>query len=180
MCTCSKCLNDLVFSVGEKGDTGATGATGPAGANGTNGTNATGTLTPVLDVITATVALTAADTGSVVYFDRAAGVVATLPSQPPEGTNFTFEVLTAAGAGPYTINTNGTGLDQLGGFMYMKETATIDVLFTVVPPMTQISLNGSTTGGLLGTSFKLTHDGVDTWNVSGYTTGSGATTTPFS
>lgn len=162
---------------GEKGDPGEAG---PAGSNGTNGTNATGTLTPVLDVVTATVALTAADTGSIVYFDRTAGVVATLPSQPPEGTNYTFETLVAATTGPYTINTNGAGLDQLGGFMYMKETATIDVLFTVVPPMTQISLNGTTTGGLIGTSFKLTHDGVDTWSVSGYTTGSGVTVTPFS
>jgi len=175
MCTCSKCLNDITFAQGEKGDTGATGA---PGTNGTNGTNGTGTLTPVVEMITATVALTAADTGKMIYFNRPAGIVVTLPDTPPDGTNFTFEVIQPLTVLPYTINT--TAGDTIEGAVFMAKAGAVSTLFAAVPPITQISMNGSTSGGLVGTSFKMVFDGVDTWRTSGTIYGSGATITPFS
>lgn len=175
MCNCSSCLNDINFGIGEKGDKGDTG---PAGTNGTNGTNATGTLTPVVDVVTVNVALTAADTGKLILFDRPDGITVTLPDTPPDGTYYTFEIKDPLTVLPYVINT--TAGDLLAGFVYMKKAATADAIFSPVAPSTQISMNGTTTGGQIGTSFRLTFDGIDTWWVSGYIYGSGAVATPFS
>ena len=168
MSTCESCGCNITLSVGEKGDTGATGATGAtgsAGATGATGETGLGTL-GIIDGTTATVALLEADTGSTLYFERATGVVVTLPDSPAEGTNYTFEVLTDVTSNAYTINTGGFGLDVIEGYLYGKKAATADELFLATTDA-QISMNGTTSGGTKGTSFTLVHDGVSTWNVSG-------------
>jgi len=167
MCSCSgNCNCNIELTVGPKGDPGVDGADGQ----------------PFIDVIPATSAtldLTEAQSGGRIMLDRAAGVVVTLPSSPAGGTNFTFEISTSVTSNAYTINTNGAGLDAIEGYLYMKKDATADAIF-IASTDTQISMNGTTSGGLIGTTFTLIHDGVSTWDTSGFTRGSGVVITPFS
>jgi len=171
MCVCQNCGCEITVQVGEKGDTGATGATGPAGPSGG--------LPDVLIGTTANITLSADDTGGILYPNRSEGIVYTLPDQPAAGTNYTIEPKATAGAGPYVINAGVAGLDVIDGFVYMKVAGAPEVQY-LATNATQISMNGTTTGGIIGTSFKLVYDGVDTWQVSGYMFGSGAIATPFS
>lgn len=171
MCTCSKCLNEITYSLGEKGDQGEDGPQGPVGPSGA--------LPDVLIGTTANVTLSADNTGGIVYPDRAAGIVYTLPDQPAAGTNFTIEPTTTPSGGPYVINAGIAGLDIIEGFVYMKVSGSPDTKY-IASSDTQISLNGTTTGGIVGSSIKLVYDGVSVWQTSGYLSGSGSIATPFS
>lgn len=183
MCTCSKCGDITTLTVGPKGDPGATGATGPAGAAGATGaTGPAGLATmSVLDAKTATVTLNGTtDSGTLVILDRAIGIVVTLPSVPANGTNYTFQVGTSASGGSYVINVNGAGLDTLAGFIYMNKAATAPALFAaVVGASTQMTMNETTTGGLVGGNITMVYNS-NKWYVSGSLFGSGAVATPFS
>lgn len=173
MCNCSSCLNNINFSQGEKGDPGATGATGPTGDTG-------GQIETTIVANTGTLALTEAQSGSKVIFDRAAGVIVTLPDTPADGTNYTFMTKTDLSSNNYVINAGDDGLDSMFGYVYAKKSGTADEIFQTATA-TAITLNGTTTGGDVGTNIKTSYDATNNrWYVSGSTQGSGALGTPFS
>jgi len=152
---------------------------GPKGDPGTPGTNGAALKETVL-ANTAMLTLTGPDTGSLVLLDRATGVDVILPTAPADGTIFTFETKTEPSGGAYAINTGGA--DIFAGFVVMKEAATIDALFTATAGTERlITLNGTTSGGLFGTSIDVVYEATGaTWYASGQTYGSGVTVTPFS
>lgn len=128
----------------------------------------------------ATVTLTAADSGKTFLFDRAAGIVYTLPAPVP-GMTFDFvntvtitsnaaTVVTAAGtqfvAGAIHVLVSGaiTGLDfQCNGTSHIK-----------------ITSNGTTSGGILGGHVRFVAASTTLWVVDGLLVGSGSTVTPCS
>lgn len=171
-CGCNECTGTAV-TVGAKGDPGATGTTGATGATGLG-------ILPIIDGTTATIALVASDTGSFILLDRPTGIVVTLPSSPPDGTIYTFQIAQSASGGTYVINVNGAGLDTIAGFVYMNKASTAPALFTAtVGVATQIAMNETTTGGLVGGNFTLVFN-ANKWYTSGDLFGSGAVSTPFS
>lgn len=181
MCSCEDCNCNITLSVGEKGDTGATGATGAAGANGTNGATG-GQVQDTIIANTGTVTLTEGQTGGKVILDRASGSIITLPDTPADGTNYEFITKTDLSSNNYQIDTGVSGLDTFSGFVFAKKAATADEIFSANGGLyTSITMNGTTSGGDLGTNIKVSYSETENkWYTSGYYYGSGVLVTPFS
>lgn len=131
--------------------------------------------------VTANTTLTAAQSGSVVMFDVATGAQARLPA-PSTGLTYEFIVKTALASGSYGIRTNSGSVFLVGGLATNQSiTATVPNFFgadgsTII----LTNMNGTTTGGSLGTVFYATAVSTTQWLVSGQSVGSGILATPFS
>lgn len=164
MCNCTgicDCNALISTSKGEKGDPGRTLA----------GTE--------LIASAASEALTVDDNGIVIYLSNATGKEYTLPSAPTNGTFYEFSVYTSVTSNAYNILASGT--DTFSGSLLSSKAADHSSLFSPVSTDNKISLNGTTTGGLIGTNFRVVYLSVQRkWFVSGDNYGSGALATPFS
>lgn len=126
----------------------------------------------------ATVTLTAAQSGSTILFDRAAGIVYTLPA-PAVGLWFEFVATVSVTSNAYKIITDA-GTTLLIGSIYNAVAAGTGTTF-IGNGTTHISVSqsGTTTGGLVGTSLVFTCVSSTLWEVQGVTLGSGTVATPF-
>ncbi len=125
----------------------------------------------------ATVTLTAAQSGSVVLFDRAAGIVFTLPA-PAVGLNFTFIVTTTITSNAAKVITDaGTTLIQ--GFARILSSTTAGDFAGNGTTHVAVTQNGSTTGGVLGSWLRLDCVSSTIWQATGLLNGSGTAATPF-
>lgn len=174
--------------------TGATTLTGAVTANGgitvggastfTSGTGAvtlSGPVTQKANVISgsgATVTLTAAQSGSTVLFDRAAGIIYTLPA-PVVGLWFEFVITVSITSNNAKIITDA-GTTLLIGQVYNAVAAGTGTTF-IANGSTHIACtqNGTTTGGLIGTSLLVSCVSATLWEVTGTVLGSGTIATPF-
>lgn len=134
----------------------------------------------------ATASLNALDSGSLVLFDRAAGIVFTLPAPVP-GIHFDFLTTTTITGGAAEVITNA-------GTVFMQGTVSM-ALEATTPSATagpkffsgngtshvKISSNGTTTGGIKGSAYRLTCTGTtdNAWTASGIILASGTIATPF-
>lgn len=174
MCDC-KCKGTIVSSTGPKGDQGVAGPQGEKGDKGDTGSQGTD---PIINDGNSTLALSSDQTGSTVVLNRAAGSVVTLPSDATIGVNYDFVVGTSVTSNVYSIGTND-GLSVLTGSVFVKKSAANDTIFSPSSSDDTINMNGTTTGGLIGTAFNIKLISANNWFVSGYTTGSGTIATPF-
>lgn len=134
----------------------------------------------------ATVALTAAQSGSNVLFDRAAGIVYTLPA-PVVGLNFTFITTVTITGGAAEVDTDAATTFLLGGISMgssnQTPSATLGPKFFLADgtAIVKISSNGTTTGGVKGSQYTMTCVSATVWNVTGIVLGSSGATvaTPF-
>jgi len=173
MCTCTTCSECFEVTVGPKGDQGEPGSTGAPGATG-------GAIQEIIPATSGTLNLTESQTGGKVVFDRAAGVIVTLPDTPANGTNFDFITKTDLSSNNYIINTGTAGLDTFNGFVWAKKGGAADEIFNTAGG-TAITMNGTTSGGDRGTEISVAYISTENiWYVYGYTSGSGALITPFS
>jgi hypothetical protein len=134
----------------------------------------------VVGPLVASTTLTQAQSGSIIQLGIATGMTVTLPA-PVVGTSFSFLVTTAVTSNSYKIITNtGTVLLQ-GAYVIGYSTLTDCEMFQSVIGSSNISfnMNGSTSGGLVGTL--ITFDCVSStlWQVSGTNFGSGTVVTSF-
>lgn len=140
-----------------------------------------GNLRPVVSGSGATVTLTKDQSGSVVLFDRAAGIVFTLPANTP-GMFFDFYVTTTITSNAAKVIT-ATGTELLVGTIFNTDTDSSDAVASwkslVAAGNVAVSMNGSTTGGIKGDWLRFTCLNSTTWNVSGFTLGTGTVATPF-
>ena len=158
---CNTCSSSIVIPEGEKGDPGSSSA-------------------GVIDVTSASYTLDASQTGSTVLLDRAAGSDITLPTTPVVGTYYDFVVTTSVTSNDYSVNLGSAG-ENFNGFLYGDKAATASELFTPSALGTSmISMNGTTTGGLVGTEFTVMYTSANYWTVTGNFYGSGSLATPFS
>jgi hypothetical protein len=137
--------------------------------------------TPIISGSGATVTLTAAQSGSTVLFDRAAGIVFTLPANAP-GMQFDFFVTVTITSGAAKVIT-AAGTELLVGTIINTDTDSSDAIASwkslVAASNIAVSMNGSTTGGIKGDWLRFTCLNSTTWNVAGFTTGTGTVATPF-
>ena len=129
----------------------------------------------------ATASLSEFDSGSLVLLDRAAGIVFTLPAACAVGTTFDFLVTTSVTSNSYKVIT-GAGTELLiGGYMSIDTDTSNAVAAFTGNGSTHIAVtsNGTTTGGLIGTSLKFTKLTSTQWEVSGMMMGSGVVATAF-
>jgi hypothetical protein len=127
----------------------------------------------------ATVTLTAAQSGSLILMDRAAGIVFTLPA-PAVGLQFSFYVPVSVTSNNYKVITDAGTTLLVGSLVNVKTDLT--TLFSIGNGSTHISvlMNGTTTGGLIGTYLRFTCVSSTLWSVDGSNLASGTIATPFS
>jgi hypothetical protein len=133
----------------------------------------------------ATVTLTAAQSGSTVVFDRAAGIVFTLPA-PEVGLLYKFFVSTTITSNAAKIITSAASVYILGNVLTNTVGATPSANDG---PKTfagngsthiAISMSGTTTGGIIGTWLECECISSTLWAVRGVVCASGTIATPFS
>lgn len=149
----------------------------------TGATTLSGAVTQKANLISgsgATVTLTAAQSGSIALFDRAAGIVFTLPS-PAVGLYYDFLILTSITSNAAKVITN-TGTVLLVGSLINIDTDTSNAVAAWTADNSthlSVSMNGTTTGGLVGSLMRFTCISTTRWLVSGTIQGSGTVATPF-
>ena len=124
--------------------------------------------------------LTAADSGTTYGFNRAAGIVVTLPT-PAAGVHYTFLVETTfTGAGQIkTATTDGTDGFLGTAVLYDQGTATDMNSFTPAASNDVIDLGQIEQGWLPGGWIKLTGVNTTTWWVEAFLQGDATLATPF-
>ena len=146
-----------------------------------DGCVATGLHREVIQSVGATRTLLPEESGSLCLFDRAAGVVYTLPT-PKEGMQFEFGFSAAVTSNAYKIITNSITTQFLVGGVIagnLTVAASGDVFQANGTTHVAISMNGSDTGGLVGGYLKFTALSATQWYVEGTVVGSGTNADPF-
>lgn len=123
--------------------------------------------------------LVAGDSGAVVLLDTAAGSTVTLPA-PVAGMYFDVAVSTSVTSNSHIVQTDaattfiGGGINQIIDASGTSEGQFADPTATVT-----ITMNGTTTGGLIGTTMRFHAISSTVWNITGLVASSGTLTTPF-
>ena len=120
------------------------------------------------------------ESGSVALFDRAAGIVYTLPTAKP-GTHFDFVVTTTVTSNAAKVITAaGTEL-LIGGYTNVDtDTSNAVAAFTANGSThVSVSMNGTTTGAVAGTKLRFTCLSSTRWMVEGIVQGTGVVATAF-
>jgi hypothetical protein len=131
------------------------------------------------------VSLSVQQSGQQFVFDRAAGTTFTLPAPPPvangESIYFDFFVKTTASGGNYKVITNAATVFLMGSLINIDTDSSNAVAAWTADGTTirAITMNGGTTGGLLGTWFRIASISPTQWMVFGIDQGSGVVATPF-
>lgn len=128
----------------------------------------------------ATRTLNANESGSVCLFDRAAGIVYTLPTAQV-GTYFDFVITTTITSNSAKVIT-AAGTELLIGSLTSVDTDSSNALVGFTgngSTHVAITQNGTTTGGIAGTKFRVTCVSATRWVVEGNILGSGTVATPF-
>ena len=128
----------------------------------------------------ATVTLTPADSGKTFLFDRAAGIVYTLPPPYP-GMTFDFVYTVTITSNAATVVTNA-GTQFVAGAIHILVSGGITGLDFACNGTSHVKItsNGTTSGGILGGHVRFTAATTTLWVVDGLLVGSGSTVTPCS
>jgi hypothetical protein len=127
----------------------------------------------------ATRTLTAKESGALCLFDRAAGVVYTLPA-PVIGMVFEFATTVTITSNAAKVITSAATEFILGDLqMILVGAATTLAVAGNGSTHRAISSNGTTTGGVIGDRYRLTAISSTQWLVDGYVSGTGTLATPF-
>ncbi len=145
-----------------------------------DGCIAAGLHRQVIQSVGATRTLLAEESGSLCLFDRAAGVVYTLPA-PVEGAYFDFMATVSVTSNAYKVITNAATVFLVGGIGMLSLTVAEAGDFFVADGTTIVALSeaGATTGGLVGGTYRVTAISATQWAVTGITVGAGTLATPF-
>ncbi|MGZ5053309.1 MAG: hypothetical protein ACXWAT_00040 [Methylobacter sp.] len=146
---------------------------------GPEGCQARGLHRQIIGDAVATRTLLPDESGALCLFDRAAGVVYTLPT-PVIGMQFEFLTTVSITSNAAKVITN-LSTEFLLGEIFAFTTATVAGAGFAADGSTirAISENGSTTGGLIGDRFIVTAISSTQWAITGVTVGSGTIATPF-
>ena len=137
---------------------------------------------PVISGSSATRVLNELESGSVVLFDRPTGITYTLPIAKP-GINFEFvtsQTITLGLAKVIAdISTNSPVI--IGNMTQVTDIGASPVTF-IANGSTHIAIasNGTTTGGQIGSRYRVVALSAGTWFVTGLQRGTGVFATPFS
>lgn len=133
-----------------------------------------------IDANAATLALKAEDSGKTILFNKADGCLVTLPASAP-GLTFKFIVITSVTSAAYGIYGAATTDLFIGGVgSDDTDTANAARFFNADgSDDDRMSMNGSTTGGLIGSWFEVVCTAAGRWFISGVNKGTGSVETPF-
>lgn len=138
---------------------------------------------PFLTITNTALVLNENQSGSVIYFDRAAGNTLTLPTSPVPGTHYDVVVRTTPTSNSHKILTSiasGTAVMVGGVTLTDVNDASVSGFQSVESTVNvSVGMNGTTTGGQTGTWIRCTALSAGTWFVTGLVFGSGVIATPF-
>jgi hypothetical protein len=144
-----------------------------AGAAASNLTQTT--LNPNV-VATATYTMTpSANLGQILFLNALAGFTTTLPAATGTGNVYTICVQTTVTSNNYVVVAAGS--DKIWGTVSVA--GTTNGTF-VASNNSTVTMNGSTTGGVKGSTLYYTDMGTNFWFVEGNLVGSGTASTPVS
>lgn len=132
--------------------------------------------------------ITAATSGSMRLFDSASSTTYTLPA-PVVGLYYDFLWTALETGGQAHVIVTDAGTTFVGGYITMFSDVNVTPSATLGPKAfagdgsshIKVSMNGTTTGGGIGTLLRFTCISATVWNVSGYVRSpSGTIATPFS
>ena len=143
-------------------------------------TGASNILSDYESITAATKTVTAADSGTVYGFNRAAGIVVTLPT-PAAGIQYQFVVETTfSGAGQIkTATTDGTDGFLGTAVVYDAGVASDNQSFNPAASNDVIDLGSIEQGWLTGGWIRLTGTNTTTWFVEAFLMGDATLATPF-
>jgi hypothetical protein len=114
--------------------------------------------------------------GRTIRLAAAAGLTVTLPPATGSGARYEFIVGTSVTSNQYRINAAGT--DKIGGVALNIASASTG--FKADPATDgRINMNGTTTGGLIGTRVELIDGASGLWTATVHAAGSSTGATPF-
>ena len=129
--------------------------------------------------ITASTSLTAEDhAGRTVVMNAAAGLTVTLPAATGTGDVYKVFAGTTVTSNDYIVQVASSSDVILGGVSISTDIAGVTMLTAATTDT--ITMNGSTTGGLLGSWVELTDAASGQWMLSGFLKSTGTEATPFS
>lgn len=127
----------------------------------------------------ATRTLLAKEAGATCLFDRAAGVVYTLPA-PVAGMEFEFTTTVTCTSNAHEVDTDGAATFILGGVALVNSGATTGEFFAANGTShVKIAMNGSTKGGIIGDAIRFRALSSTVWQVTGVCNQTGTAATPF-
>lgn len=133
----------------------------------------------VISGLGATRTLTAEESGALVLFDKADGIIITLPA-PAVGLQFDFLVTVTGTSNAYSIDTDAATTFIGGGIQGNSTTAGgADSFPATIASTVSCDLDAAETGWLIGGYITITCLSSTTWGISGQTSGSGTLATPF-
>ena len=150
------------------------------GIAGPEGTFVPGLSQKVISGVGATRTLLASESGALCLFDAAAGNAYTLPT-PAVGLQYFFQQTVSVTSNASKVTTAVVASQFLLGAVTVGSIATASAAGAAAngTSITSISSNGTTTGGLIGSYYKVTAVSTTQWVVEGYLIGSGVLATPF-
>ncbi len=120
--------------------------------------------------------------GRIILFDTAGGSVITLPAATGLGTHFTCIVSVTVTSATHQIVTDSDS-DEFIGHVYQVDSDTSDAIAAypgiAADNFDVISMNGTTTGGLLGDWIELVDVSTGNWAIKMFTNGNGTVATPI-
>lgn len=116
--------------------------------------------------------------GRTIVLDRAAGIAVTLPAATGSGYSYEFVVGTTISSNSTTIKVASASDVMMGAVAVATDIAGVTCPTTSTSDT--ITMNGSTTGGVLGSRVVLQDVASGKWQVSGELVSTGAEATPFS
>ena len=136
----------------------------------------------VISEATATRTLREEESGATCLFDRAAGIVYTLPALCAVGTCFDFVTAVTVTSNAAKVIT-GAGTELMVGQIINIDTDTSDTLAgwksLVATSNIAVSMNGTTTGGIIGDYIRCVKVTTTKWSVTGFTLATSTVATPF-
>lgn len=150
------------------------------GYNGADGCRVNGLHRQVISEAVATRTLLAKESGAQCLFDRAAGVVYTLPVPAFVGMQFEFLVTVSVTSNAHKIITDAATTFLVGAVtMVTIATASPAGFSANGTTIRALSAAGTTTGGLIGERYTVTAISATQWTIHGVCVGSGTIITPF-
>lgn len=131
---------------------------------------------PIVSGLGATRLISVDETGTKFLLDRAAGIVFTLPLAVP-GLVYEFRTTVSVTTNNYKIIT-GAATEFLVGSYVAQNTAVATFAGNGTTHIS-ITMNGTTTGGLVGSVLRFTCLSLTRWGVDGITQGSGTGVTAY-
>lgn len=134
-----------------------------------------------VDVTASTLSVTAADhAGRLVTLNRAAGIAVTLPAAAGTGARFRFLVATTISSNSTTIKVANASDTMVGHVSTSTTTAGAGLHEAAGGTDDTISMNGTTTGGIVGSYVEVEDYATNLWRVNGHLVGSGTLATSLS